>query len=74
MNGISLKEIKFKNYIVAHPQKWEDTDVLKITLEEIRSGINFNLPIKTPHNQHNVIRIDDYKQKLLDFIEKRKLV
>lgn len=69
-NGESLDN--YKNYIVADPENWDNVESLKVTLEEIRSSTGFNKPIRTPKNQHNVQRFDDYREKLLNYLEKRK--
>lgn len=68
----SLTADEYKNYVVAAPNQWEDLDYLRITFDEIVKVTNFPTPIKTPKGQHNVLRFDDYKQKLFTFIDTKK--
>ena len=71
-SGSALVDNKYKNYVVADPNKWADLDSLRITFDEIVKATNFPIQIRTPKGQHNVLRFDDYKQKLFTFIESRK--
>lgn len=69
-NGETL--CNYKNYIVADKNNWDNVESLNVTLDDIRNSTGFNKPIRTPLNQHNVQRFDDFKQKLLNYLKKRK--
>lgn len=71
-SGSALVDNKYKNYVVADPNKWADLDSLRITFDEIVKATNFPIQLRTPKGQHNVLQFDDYKQKLFTFIESRK--
>jgi hypothetical protein len=71
-NNTSLTCDEYKNYIVADPNHWADLDNLRITFDEIKKATNFPTAIRTPKGQHNVLRFDNYKEKLFTFIETRK--
>jgi len=71
-SGLSLTVDEYKNYVVADTNQWDDLDSLRITFDEIANATNFPIPIKTPKGQHNVLRFDDYKEKLFAFIEAKK--
>jgi hypothetical protein len=62
---------KYKNYLVADKKKWRDLDSMKITFNEIYQATGFDMEINTPFHQHNVLRFDDFKQKLFDYISER---
>lgn len=68
----TLTADEYKNYIVAEPNQWADLDSLRITFEEIVKATKFPTPIRTPKGQHNVLRFDDYLQKLFTFIDTKK--
>jgi len=68
----SLTADEYKNYVVADTNQWADLDSLRITFNEIVKVTNFPTPIRTPKGQHNVLRFDDYKEKLFTFIDTRK--
>ena len=70
-NSDSLYKEEYKNYIVANSDKWQNTESLRITLEEICREVKFNKEIVTPCNQHNALRFDEYKKALLEYIERR---
>ena len=63
---------QYKNYVIADKNHWADLDNLRITFDEIKEVTNFPKEIRTPKGQHNVMRFDDYKEKLFKFIEERK--
>lgn len=71
-NGVSLKDKKYKNYVVADANGWEDLDSLRSTFDEIAIATNFKKAIRTPKGQHNVLRFDDHKEKFFTFIENKK--
>ena len=71
-NGSIITAVEYKNYVVAAPNNWADLDFLKITFDEIAKATNFPTPIRTPKGQHNILRFDEYKQKLFELIERRK--
>jgi hypothetical protein len=70
-NGSALKTDEYKNYVVADPNHWADLDNLKITFDEIAKATNFPKPIRTPKGQHNVLRFDDFKEKLFALIDSK---
>jgi hypothetical protein len=70
-DNVSIMDAKYKNYIVANKGKWEDVDRLKITFDEICKATGFNKSIITPKHQHNVLRFDDFKDRLLDYISEK---
>lgn len=71
-SGLDITDNKYKNYIVAKDNKWDDVDYLKITLDDIKKNTCFVKKIITPCNQHNVLRFDEYRYRLLKFIDQRK--
>jgi len=71
-NSALLTADEYKNYVVADTNHWADLDSLRITFDEIAKATKFPTPIKTPKGQHNVLRFDNYKEKLFTFIETRK--
>jgi hypothetical protein len=72
-NGVSLTKVEYKNYVVADVEHCEDLDHLRITLDEIVKATNFPTNIRTPKNQHNVLRFDNYKQKFLELVATKTL-
>ena len=70
--GSSLTSEEYKNYVVADPNHWADLDNLKIKFDEIAKATNFTSPICTPKGQHNVLRFDDFKEKLFALIDTKK--
>ncbi len=71
-NGSSLIVDKYKNYVVADPNHSADLDALKMTFDEIAKATNFPTPIRTPKGQHNVLRFDEFKEKLFSLIDSKK--
>lgn len=71
-NGTSLTEEDYKNYVVADHNRWADLDNLRITFDEIVKETNFPTPICTPKGQHNVLRFDEYMDKLFALINNKK--
>jgi hypothetical protein len=66
---ISLME--YKNYVVADNKNWADLGHLWIDLPTFLKETGFSLSLKTPLNQHNVLKCDDYLKVFLGFIDKK---
>ncbi len=71
-SGVDINDDKYKNYIVANKNKWDDVDYLRITLADIRTETGFNKAIITLYHQHNPLKFDEYKDKLFCFINQQK--
>ena len=72
VDGVDINDDKYKNYIVANPDRWDGVDYLRITIDDIKEATGFKKALITPCYQHNVQKLDEYKDELLNFIDQRK--
>lgn len=65
---VDITNIYYRNYIVSKPKEWQNLEDLRINWSKVEKAINFNKPLMTPCNQHNVLRFDDYKDLFMKWI------
>jgi hypothetical protein len=72
LDDISIELDKYKNYIVANPNKWGEYGKFRIEYEEIRDIAGINKNIKTPKGQHNALNLsDEGMDKIIKYLSNR---
>lgn len=68
----SLCADKYRNYVVANPNKWEDLDDLRIRYCDLANRVNLPETLCTPKGQHNVRKVDKQIDEIFSYIERIK--
>jgi hypothetical protein len=60
---------QFENYIVSHPNNWQDTGNLMIEFSKFKEATGIDFELATPKGQHNVRLIDEYLNNFFQFFQ-----
>jgi hypothetical protein len=71
LDGQSLRQAKFSNYIVAKDGEWYDVDSHQIPFIEIQKKVGFDKDLRTPKGQHNVLKFDSYYDSFCEYMKEK---
>lgn len=64
---------RYHNYVVAHQSNWIDIGTHRLTWADVESHFHFNLALRTPKGQHNVLLLPEERvQDLINYLSNAK--